>query len=185
MTPLLISLAIIAALAVGGFASGFSESTQATDLWSLPDGPARFAKVQAVIRSQSLNGMDPRCLDLCADMENGIFEGLESGTFSTTNSLFNRHQGNGVVGQPNSDGVWTGEIYYASADDPNLRKYASLEDSVQDFVQWAGEFPAVQKAAQAGDISGFIDALAAIPYSTQSNYAQALNNRAAALGLLS
>lgn len=67
-----------------------------------------------------------------ASLETG---GFNSTAFSVTNSMFNRHVGNGVVGSPNSDGYWTGREYYATASDPDLRIYSDVNQSAQDMAQ--------------------------------------------------
>lgn len=159
-------------------------TTKASDLAALPPLD-RWARIQTIIAGRNLAGMDVDAVFLMADMENGIAEGLYDDTLLATNSLFNRHQGNGVVGQPNSDGVWNGQIYYAGTNDPNLRCYDSFEDSVDDFVQLMQDslYAPALAAAQAQDLPGFIAAVAAVPYSTQSGYAAALTARARALGL--
>ncbi len=158
---------------------------------SLSAAPAanRWAKVQSIIAARiaasNVPDFDLNAAFLMADMENGIAEGLWDAIFQNTNSLYNRHQGLGIVGVPNSDGIWTGRIYYASADDPNLRVYASLEDSADDFLLLMQNpvYADVLTAARSNDLPGFIAAVAAVPYSTQGSYAAALAARARSLGL--
>jgi hypothetical protein len=172
-------------LAVGASASGLSlgGGTTAASLAGLSTSD-RWAQIQTLIRSRNLNGMDPRAAILMADMENGLSIGEFTAIFQATNSLYNRHVGGGVVGVPNSDGIWTGSAYYASPADPDLRIYASLEDSVDDFVKLMsdGLYRQALQAAQAGDLGGYIKAVADVGYSASPNYQAELSSRAAHLG---
>jgi len=93
-----------------------------------------------------------------------------SNVFAVTKSLMNRHRGNGRVGVPNSDGSWTGKVYYATSADPDLRVYSSIQQSAQDFCQWLGEFPAVRAAYASGDAGAVGAALDAMGYSATAGY---------------
>lgn len=178
-----LAVAGLVALSTGG-AAALMGGTQASDLAPL-SVPARAAKVKSLIQSQNLAGMDWRCVWLMADMEQGISEGLLTPAFRATNSLFNRHKGLGKVGVANSDGYWTGNTFYVSEADPDLRIYTDMEQSVKDFVSLMqdGIYAQAYAAATQGDISGFISAIAAVPYSAQIGYETALNDRANSLGV--
>ena len=145
----------------------------------------RIAEIKAIIGGKNLAGMSPDAVYLMADMEQGISAGMLTAAFIATNSLFNRHQGNGHVGVPNSDGYWTGIIHFQSVADPNLRVYSDLGQSVDDFVSLMQNplYARALSAAQAGDIPGFISAVADVPYSAQDGYEVALTRRARGLGM--
>ena len=104
-----------------------------------------------------------------SSLETGAWK---SSAFRATKSLFNRHKGKGAVGQPNSDGYWTGKIYYAGPNDPDLRVYSSIDESAQDFAQWLSEgvFVSVLSALRDGSMSELSAALDQVGFSTQGGY---------------
>jgi hypothetical protein len=180
MMYILAIVAVIGLVALtpgGALAATIVTGTKATELLPLTPGD-RWARVQGIILdrlSVVAPGFDPRCAYLMADMENGIAEGMLTATFQATNSLYNRHKGR----------TWTGPTYYASAADPDLRVFDSLESSVDDFIQLMND-PLYRDALQAAldyDVQAYINAVAAVGYSAQADYKSALINRARTLGV--
>lgn len=184
----IISLFSIFTGAAAGSAPSAASVTRASDLAGI-SVDERWVRIRTIIAERINAGPYPNfdfsAAELMADMENGLSIGLFTNTFQATNSLYNRHKGEGQQGVPNSDGVWTGRTFYASPDDPDLRIYNSLEDSVDDFLQLMGRrvYTAALGAALDHDLPGYISAVAAVPYSTQHNYAAALTARAHSLEL--
>ena len=178
-------LAVAGVVAAAMFSKGGAPGFTTADSLAAMRPQDVLARVHAVIASRDLKGLSPAAVLLMADMENGFSAGMLTPFFRATNSLFNRHKGLGTVGVPNSDGYWTGRTYYATAADPDLRIYDSLEQSVDDFVQLMGLriYASARAAAMRGDVGGFIAAIAAVPYSAQPDYFAALRNRARSLGL--
>lgn len=111
-----------------------------------------------------------RALLAQAALETGNFA---SSAFHATNSLFNRHLGNGRIGVPNSDGYWSGEVHYASAADPDLRVYDSLDQSARDMAQLLQEpyYAPALSALKSGDVVRYYSTMELLGFSTQPGYA--------------
>jgi hypothetical protein len=169
-------------------ASLFS-GTKASDLAPLSRAD-RMQKLRDIIAANMDGGFSPDCALLMADMENGISAGLLTATFQATNSLYNRHAGSRNPDNSDwagADPTDTGHIFYASAKDTDLRVFDSLEQSVRDFIGLMrdGLYTEAWDAATRNDITAYISAVAAVPYSAQVGYQAALISRARSLGLLS
>lgn len=115
-----------------------------------------------------------------AALETGDFS---SNTFYQTNSMFNRHKGNGVTGVPNSDGYWTGNTYFASSADTDIRIYTDVFQSAQDMAQllqnplYAGALAALRR----GDAPGYYSALGKAGYAASLTYVADLNAKFSSL----
>ena len=99
----------------------------------------------------------------------------QSNVFARTNSLFNRHRGNGKIGVPNSDGFWTGEIFNASPSDPDLRIYSDIGQSARDMAQLLQDplYSAALSALRQGG-ANYPQAVAAAGFSATAGYASAI-----------
>lgn len=99
---------------------------------------------------------------------------LETGNFTaryfpTTHSLFNRHKGSGR-------GEWTGQTYYVSVGDADLRIYTDVYQSARDMAQLLSDplYGAAYLALRANNPEMYFEALQAAGFSTQATYALAL-----------
>lgn len=108
-----------------------------------------------------------------SDLETGHWK---SNAFLNTNSLFNRHVGNGTRGTPNSDGFWTGNTFAAGPGDLDLRVYTDVNQSAQDMAQLLSEglYHGALSALQAGDAAGYYAALGSAGFSADPTYASNL-----------
>lgn len=108
-----------------------------------------------------------------SDLETGHWA---SSSFLATNSLFNRHKGLGSIGVPNTDGFWTGNVYFASSADPDLRIYTDVNQSAQDMAQLLSEslYASALSALKNGDAPGYYAALQSVGFSADPQYAQNL-----------
>lgn len=101
-----------------------------------------------------------------AYLETGGFKAPE---FLATKSLWNRHAGSGK-------GYWTGQTYYVSPGDPDLRIYSSLAQSAMDMGELLQDpyYSSSLAALRRGDVAGYFRSLEALGFSTQRGYAAAL-----------
>lgn len=185
LAALFIALIFLGGSAFAG-ALGLGGNTQAVDLVGL-DPADVSTKCQNIIAANIDSDFSLACALISADAETGIITtGVVGNVIQKTNSFYNRHKGNGVIGEPNSDGYWTGKIYFASSSDRDIRIYTSLEQSVQDFMDLMSDplYANARAAAVNNDILGYINALISDGYAEDPNYKNTLTARATALGYL-
>lgn len=110
-----------------------------------------------------------------AKLETGNFA---SNAFAATNSLFNRHKGNGAIGVENSDGYWTGRVYYATSADPDLRIYTDIYQSAQDMAQLLQDplYASALAALRAGSPAEYFTAVTKAGYAASPTYAMDLQS---------
>lgn len=120
-----------------------------------------------IVRPLGLSQLALKALMSQSQLETGNFK---SPVFLATKSLFNRHKGFG-------DGFWTGQTYYASGADSNLRIYTSVEQSAQDFAELLKN-PLYTHALfflRAGEINHYFEELQSVGFSASPTYAANLS----------
>lgn len=91
----------------------------------------------------------------------------KSPVFNITHSLFNRHKGSGR-------GEWTGQTYYATAKDTDLRIFKDIYQSARDMAQLLQDplYRVALNALQEGDIRQYAEALHDAGFAESDTYAK-------------
>ncbi|MBS97798.1 MAG: flagellar assembly peptidoglycan hydrolase FlgJ [Oceanospirillaceae bacterium] len=144
------------------------------------DSPETF--VQQVLplaeKAAKALGVDPRVLVAQAALETGWGKSIiRDGDGQSSNNLFNIK----ADGRWNGDSVSVGTIEYRNGlpqpEKASFRAYASLEESLQDYVSFLQDNPRYEKALeQAGNPVAYLQALQRAGYATDPNYADKIDS---------
>ncbi len=139
------------------------------------DSPESFVKslFPAVKRFASQVGLDPAMMVAQAALETGWGKHIVGGVNSGSNNLFNIKADSRWAGQK----VKTQTLEYkngiAVQEHAQFRKYRSIEESIQDFIQFVQDQPRYQSAwQQKGDGLSFIRQLHQAGYATDPQYTE-------------
>lgn len=147
--------------------------TQAKDLSA--DSPESFVQslFPAVKRFASQVGLDPAMMVAQAALETGWGKHIVGGVNASSNNLFNIKADSRWSGQKVNTQTLEFKNGIAVQEHAQFRKYHSIEESIQDFIQFIQDQPRYQSAwQQKGDGLSFIRQLHDAGYATDPQYTE-------------
>lgn len=139
------------------------------------DSPESFVKslFPAVKRFASQFGLDPAMMVAQAALETGWGKHIVGGVNSGSNNLFNIKADSRWAGQKVNTQTLEYKNGIAVQEHAQFRKYSSIEESIQDFIQFVQDQPRYQSAwHQKGDGLSFIRQLHQAGYATDPQYTE-------------
>lgn len=139
------------------------------------DSPESFVKslFPAVKRFASQVGLDPAMMVAQAALETGWGKHIVGGVTAGSNNLFNIKADSRWLGQKVNTQTLEYKNGIAVQEHAQFRKYSSIEDSIQDFIQFVQDQPRYQSAwQQKGDGLSFIRQLHEAGYATDPQYTE-------------
>lgn len=153
--------------------TNIKQTKQADELRA--DSPESFVQslFPAVKRFASQVGLDPAMMVAQAALETGWGKHIVGGVKAGSNNLFNIKADSRWAGQKVNTQTLEYKNGIAVQEHAQFRKYNSIEESIQDFIQFVQDQPRYQSAwQQKGDGLSFIRQLHEAGYATDPQYTE-------------